>query len=152
MATRDKQRVWATRDREKVPPQRRFARAMRRAPTEAERKLWWHLRYRLGIEGTHFRRQVQIEKYIVDFACHKKKVIVEVDGGQHGEQLIADAERTKALEANGYKVLRYWNNDVLENIDGVLEDIQSAITGTPTPNPSSQGGGEPAATRGPITT
>jgi very-short-patch-repair endonuclease len=67
---------------------------------------------------------------------------VEVDGGQHGARSAADAERTRAIEAHGYRVLRFWNNDVLKNIDGVLEVIQSAITTTPTPSPSPQGGGE----------
>jgi very-short-patch-repair endonuclease len=100
------------------------------------------LRHRLGIGETHFRRQVRIDRYIVDFACHAKRLIVEVDGSQHAMRLAADTERTKVLEANGYSVLRYWNNEILNNIDGVLEDIQRAITGTPTPNPSPQGGGE----------
>jgi very-short-patch-repair endonuclease len=109
---------------------------MRSVPTQAERKLWWHLRHRLGVTGTHFRRQVRIERFIVDFACHAKRLIVEVDGGQHAIQSAADAERTKILTAHGYRVLRYWNNEILKNIDGVLEDIQSAITTTPTPNPS----------------
>jgi very-short-patch-repair endonuclease len=99
------------------------------------------------LQGTHFRRQVRIDRYIVDFACHLKKVIIEVDGGQHGNQLAADAQRTKTLEANGYTVLRYWNNDVLSNIDGVLEHIQRVISRTPTPSPSPQGGGEPVPTR-----
>jgi very-short-patch-repair endonuclease len=67
---------------------------------------------------------------------------MEVDGGQHAARSAADEERTKALEANGYRVLRYWNNDVLKNVDGVLEDILSVVAGTPTPNPSPQGGGE----------
>jgi very-short-patch-repair endonuclease len=103
---------------------------MRGAPTETERKLWWHLRHRLPKPGSHFRRQVQIGRYIVDFACHANRIIVEVDGGQHGVTSASDAERTKVLEANGYRVLRYWNNDVLSNIEGVLEDIQSAISTT----------------------
>jgi very-short-patch-repair endonuclease len=115
---------------------------MRAAPTEAERKLWWHLRYRLPAPGTHFRRQVRIGKYIADFACHAHRLVVEVDGSQHAARTVADEERTKAIEASGYHVLRYWNNDVLKNIDGVLEDILSAMAGTPTPNPSPQGGGE----------
>jgi very-short-patch-repair endonuclease len=115
---------------------------MRSVPTQAERKLWWHLRHRLGVTGTHFRRQVRIGRYIVDFACHAKRLIVEVDGGQHAIELAADAERTKILVAHGYRVLRYWNNEILRNIDGVLEDIQRATTTTPTPNPSPQGGGE----------
>jgi very-short-patch-repair endonuclease len=78
----------------------------------------------------------------VDFASHDARLIIEVDGGQHAEMLDADARRTAFLEAEGYRVLRFWNNDVLGNIDGVLEVIQRAITTTPTPNPSPQGGGE----------
>jgi very-short-patch-repair endonuclease len=118
---------------------------MRAAPTEAERKLWWHLHHRLPRSGSHFRRQVRIGKYIADFACHAHRLVVEVDGSQHAARTEADDERTKAIKANGYRVLRYWNNDVLKNIDGVLEDILSAITTTPTPNPSPQGGGEQAS-------
>jgi very-short-patch-repair endonuclease len=135
MSAEDEPRVWAKRDRSVVPPQRRLARAMRAAPTEAERKLWWQLRHRVHTPGTHFRRQVRIGRYIVDFACHATRIVIEVDGGQHAGSA-ADEARTKVLEANGYRVLRYWNNDVLSNIDGVLEDILSAITTTPTPNPS----------------
>ncbi len=141
MSAGDELRVWAKRDRAIVPPQRRLARGMRAAPTEAERKLWWHLRHRIRKPGTHFRRQARIGRYIADFACHATRIVIEVDGGQHGRSP-ADEERTKVLEANGYRVLRYWNNDVLSHIDSVLEDILSAITTTPTPNPSPQGGGE----------
>jgi very-short-patch-repair endonuclease len=136
-------RIWAKRDRTIVPPQRVHARSMRANPTEAERKLWWHLRHRLPTDRSHFRRQVQIGRYIADFVSHKAKLIIEVDGGQHGSQIAADSERTRLFEANGYRVLRYWNNDVLRKIDGVLEDIQRAMTATPTPVPSPQGGGEP---------
>ena len=85
---------------------------------------------------------MRIGPYIVDFACHQAGLIVEVDGGQHGDAIAADLERTRFLEAEGYRVLRFWNNDVLRNVDGVLEIIQHAITATPTPNPSPQGGGE----------
>jgi len=102
------------------------------------------LRYRLAGPGTHFRRQVQIGRYIADFASHKAKLVIEVDGGQHAERTEADFERTKLFEANGYRVVRFWNNEVLANIDGVLEAIQNALTSTPTPvpSPSPQGGGE----------
>jgi len=160
MSARDEPRIWAIRDRSIVPRQRQLAQQMRAAPTEAERKLWWHLRHRLPTPGTHFRRQVRIDRYIVDFACHAKRVIVEVDGGQHGMRSAADEERTRVLVANGYRVLRYWNSDVLANINGVLEDIQNAITTTPTrgpqrasalgcpANPSPQGGGELRRIRG----
>jgi very-short-patch-repair endonuclease len=135
-------RVWAIRDRNIAAPNQAFARAMRKAPTEAEKKLWWHLRHRLPVSDTHFRRQVRLGRYIVDFASHRKKLVIEIDGGQHVEQAAADAERTRFLEAEGYRVVRFWNNEVLTNIDGVLEAIQSALATTPTPDPSPQGGGE----------
>jgi very-short-patch-repair endonuclease len=116
---------------------------MRAEPTEPEQKLWWHLRYRLNVEGSHFRRQVRFGHYIADFVSHGAKLVIEVDGGQHDEQALADAERSKFIEAQGYRVLRFWNNQVLGNIDGVLEEIRRVVTTTPTPNPSPQGGGEP---------
>jgi very-short-patch-repair endonuclease len=115
---------------------------MRAESTEAEQKLWWHLRHRLSLDGTHFRRQVRFGRYIADFVSHGAKIVIEVDGGQHDEQALADAERTKFIEAQGYRVLRFWNNDVLKNIDGMLEEIRRVISTTPTPNPSPQGGGE----------
>jgi very-short-patch-repair endonuclease len=148
MQKRDDARAWAIRDRTIVPPQRIHARAMRANPTEAEKKLWRYLRNRLAKTGTHFRRQVQIGRYIADFASHQAKLIIEVDGGQHDERAASDAKRTRLFEANGYRVLRYWNNDVLSNVDGVLEDIQRALTSTPTPDPSPQGGGEARGTDG----
>jgi len=106
---------------------------MRSSPTEAERKLWWHLRYRLPLVGSHFRRQVRLGRYITDFASHKQKIVIELDGGQHGQQEERDLARTKFLQSEGYRVLRFWNNDVLNNIDGVLEMIHSACLTTPTP-------------------
>jgi very-short-patch-repair endonuclease len=115
---------------------------MRKEPTEAEHKLWWHLRHRLPLGGTHFRRQVQIGPYIVDFACHHSKLVIEIDGGQHASEVIKDQKRTDRLQAEGYRVLRFWNNDVLSNIDGVLTAIHYALTTTPAPDPSPQGGGE----------
>jgi very-short-patch-repair endonuclease len=135
-------RTWALRDRRIVPLNKIRARAIRRVPTDAERKLWWHLRYRLALPDTHFRRQVHLGRYIADFVSHSLKLIIELDGGQHAVQMARDAGRTKFLESRGYRVLRFWNNDVLQNIDGVLEMIQSTILATPTPNPSPQGGGE----------
>jgi very-short-patch-repair endonuclease len=80
---------------------------MRATPTEAERKLWWHLRHRVRTPGTHFRRQVRIGRYIADFACHAARIVIEVDGSQHVGSA-ADEDRRKVLEANGYRVLRYW--------------------------------------------
>ncbi|HEV2627517.1 MAG TPA: DUF559 domain-containing protein [Pseudolabrys sp.] len=130
-----------------APPQRAFARRMREEPTEAERKLWWHLRHRLPLESSHFRRQVQIGPYIADFACHQLKLVVELDGGQHGLRVAEDEKRAQRLQRDGYRVLRFWNNDVLSNIDGVMGAILDAIAATPTPDPSPQGGGEKKARR-----
>jgi very-short-patch-repair endonuclease len=111
--------------------------------TDAEGKLWWHLR-QLPIEGTHFRRQVPIECYFVDFACHEKKLIIEIDGSQHAEreQSARDATRTAFLVSRGYRVLRFWNNEVLTETRGVMEAIYAALheperlQEPPTPNPS----------------
>ena len=85
MSKRDGEpRTWALLDRSvPAPPQRRFARQMRSSPTDAERKLWWHLRHRLPVANSHFRKQVRIKQYIVDFACHAARLVVEIDGGQH---------------------------------------------------------------------
>ena len=118
-----------------------FARALRREETDAERKLWKALRGR-QFDGLKFRRQQPIGPYIADFACHQLKLVIELDGGQHGSQTKKDDARTVRLESEGYRVLRFWNNDVLSNIDGVLTEIQSATTTPPTPDPSPQGGGE----------
>ena len=138
----DSGRIWAMRDRSVSSPNRNRARAMRLAPTDAERRLWWHLRHRLAVPGRHFRRQVRLGHYIVDFACHQLRVAIEIDGGQHAEQVARDARRTKFLESQGYRVLRFWNNEVLANIDGVLEVIHSAIRATPTPTPPHKGEGK----------
>ncbi|MGE3991716.1 endonuclease domain-containing protein [Pseudorhodoplanes sp.] len=142
MPRKSDERAWTVADRSIEPPQRRLARQMRRMPTGAEKKLWWHLRHRLSLSGSHFRRQVQIGPFVADFASHTLKIVIEVDGGQHAAEVASDQRRTERLEADGYCVLRYWNHDVLLNVDGVLEDIQRAIAATPTPNPSPQGGGE----------
>jgi very-short-patch-repair endonuclease len=136
------ERIWAIRDRSVSQPNCNRARAMRLAPTDAERRLWWHLRHRLAVQRSHFRRQVRLGHYIVDFACHQLRVAIEIDGGQHAEQVARDARRTKFLESQGYRVLRFWNNEVLANIDGVLEVIHSAILATPTPTPPHKGEGK----------
>src|SRR4051794_11783119 len=91
------------------------ARTLRRRPTEPEQKLWWHLRHRLRVEDTHFRRQVPIGPYVADFCCLKAKLIVEVDGNQHGfdEILSKDAKRTAYLTSQGFPVLRLSNREVM---------------------------------------
>jgi very-short-patch-repair endonuclease len=141
MTAADDDRIWARADRAMAPPQQHFARRMRKTPAEAERKLWWHLRRRLALTGSHFRRQVQIGPYIADFACHHMKLIIEIDGGQHGAQATKDAARTRRLESEGYRVLRFWNNDVLSNIDGVLTEIRNVSATTPPPAPPHKGEG-----------
>jgi very-short-patch-repair endonuclease len=113
-----------------------IARKLRRNQTDAERLLWRRLRDR-GLVNTKFRRQTPISGYIADFVCEDAKLIIEVDGGQHAESE-GDAERTAILEAAGYTVLRFWNNDVLTNPDGVLLRIAEMlqITGqVPSPHP-----------------
>ena len=101
---------------------RQRARKLRNSATDAERHLWQHLRLK-QLDSFKFRRQVPIAGYIADFLCHELKLIVELDGGQHIEQSAYDKQRTLALEAKGYRVLRYWNDDVLLQTSYVLEDI-----------------------------
>src|SRR5277367_6490243 len=98
------------------------ARALRKNSTDAENHLWYFLRSR-HFQGFKFRRQYVIEHYIVDFICIKKKLIIEIDGGQHTQALEYDTKRTAFLEAKGYTVLRFWNNDIFSNIDEVLTVI-----------------------------
>jgi len=111
------------------------ARALREAPTDAEALLWFHLRDRRL--GDHkFRRQRPVGPYFADFACLEARLIVELDGGQHAEALAYDERRTRFLEAQGYRVLRFWNNEVLKQTDAVRERILLALQKyTPHPNP-----------------
>jgi very-short-patch-repair endonuclease len=120
------------------------ARTLRRDATEVEKKLWQHLR-QPPFKAYHFRRQATIGAYFADFASHKAKIVIEVDGGQHSGSA-ADEVRTRYLEANGYRVLRFWNNEVLANMAGVLSIIDAAVNAdrppTPDPSPPQAGGGE----------
>jgi adenine-specific DNA-methyltransferase len=86
--------------------------------TDAERAIWQMFRSR-QIEHLKFRRQVPIGRYVVDFICHESRLIVEIDGGQHDSMASTETARTEVLQAQGYRVLRFWNNDVLANIEGV---------------------------------
>jgi very-short-patch-repair endonuclease len=107
------------------PKTRTRAIELRKELTPAERKLWALIRNdQLRVS---FRRQHAIGKYIPDFVCIKKKLIIELDGSQHLEQAEYDAERTKFLEAQGYKVIRFWNNEVMNDINGVIWNIQHAL-------------------------
>ena len=109
-------RVSALRDRTIATANKLRARTMRANPTEAERKLWWHIRHRLTLPSSHFRRQVRLGRYIIDFANHHVKIVIEIDGGQHAEHSKRDASRTRFIESEDYRVLRFWNNEVLGNI------------------------------------
>jgi len=93
--------------------------------TDAERALWWLLREK-QVDGHRFRRQVPIDHHIVDFACLEARLVIEVDGGQHAESK-ADSERDAYLRSQGFRVLRFWNNDVLSNRSGVLVTIAEAL-------------------------
>ena len=100
------------------------ARRLRNNMTEQEKKLWYYLRKRF-INNCRFRRQYPIGNYVVDFICREKNLIIELDGGQHNETkaIIYDKERTEYLESRGFKVIRFWNNDIDTNIETVLSKI-----------------------------
>jgi very-short-patch-repair endonuclease len=103
------------------------ARQLRKTMTVAELALWRHLR--LGqLKGCKFRRQQPIGKYIVDFICLEKRLIIEVDGGQHSELASYDSERNAWLESQGFSVLRFWNNQLLKEMEAVEEVIVDALT------------------------
>ena len=100
------------------------ARKLRRRSTDAENRLWYHLRGR-RFEGAKFTRQFAIGGFVVDFACRAAHLAIELDGGQHTPE--ADAPRTEIVEAFGYRIIRFWNNDVLQNTDGVLKTIRQEL-------------------------
>jgi very-short-patch-repair endonuclease len=102
------------------------ARQLRKNQTEVEKLLWQQLRNR-QLLGHKFRRQFPIEPYIVDFVCLELKLIIELDGGQHADQQNYDQQRTLFLGKRGFKVIRFWNNEMCENNEGVLEAIRLAI-------------------------
>ena len=111
------------------------ARRLRRQSTDAEQALWSRLRdRRLG--GVRFRRQAPIGAYIADFASHEWKLIVELDGGQHADRRAYDDRRTQWLESRGYRVLRFWNDDVLLRLNPVLEAIAQELPEPPPESPS----------------
>ncbi|GLV24264.1 endonuclease domain-containing protein [Sphingobium sp. Cam5-1] len=97
---------------------------LRQNATECEKQLWAALRNR-QLDGFKFRRQATIGPYVVDLLCAEHRLIVEVDGGQHGDE--ADLSRTRFLERQGYSVIRFWNHEVIENLDGVLESVRQAL-------------------------
>jgi very-short-patch-repair endonuclease len=116
------------------------AQELRNNATDAERKLWQHVsRRQLG--GYKFSRQMPLGPFICDFMCREAKLVVELDGGQHGDRVEQDASRTRFLETGGYRVIRFWNNDVLGNVDGVLQTILEALGNAPPPTPPASGRG-----------
>jgi very-short-patch-repair endonuclease len=128
------------------------ARYLRENLTDAERKLWSVLRNR-RLEGSKFVRQLPIGPYVADFACREQNLIVEVDGGQHSGSA-TDEARTQALAGYGYAVLRFWNNDVLQNLDGVAQTILARLAKAPSPGRfavalSPEGRGESVRSSGP---
>ena len=114
------------------------ARSLRENQTDAEGLLWHYLRHK-QLDGHKFRRQQPIGPYIVDFACMPRKVIVELDGGQHAERRSHDERRDRFLQGQGYRLLRFWNNEVFENCFGVLERIYEAVQNPPPPQPAPDG-------------
>ncbi|MBF9195457.1 endonuclease domain-containing protein [Microvirga terrestris] len=108
------------------------SRALRRNSTEPEQALWRALK-RIPVYGTHFRRQAPIGPYIADFACLKARLLIELDGGHHSRDDVAtkDETRSRWLENEGYRVVRFWNNELSENMNGVLDTIYAALYGSP---------------------
>jgi very-short-patch-repair endonuclease len=115
------------------------ARRLRKNQTDAERILWLRLRDR-RLNGLKFRRQVPVDRYVVDFLCADAHLVIEVDGGQHATA--DETNRTRILETMGYLVLRFWNNELHENIDGVLETILNVLDRSDPPHPNPLPSGE----------
>jgi very-short-patch-repair endonuclease len=125
-------------DKPRRPTER--ARSLRNALTPAERALWLHLRAR-QLGGAKFSRQMPIGPFICDFLCRSAGLVVELDGGQHGWRTDEDARRAAYLEAQGYRVIRFWNDDVIERIEGVLLRVGEALALCPPPAPPASGRG-----------
>ncbi len=120
-----------------------LAKVLRQNLTDAERALWYRIRAQ-RLVGLKFKRQEPMGRYIVDFVCHESKLIIELDGGQHADQVLADTLRTRFLESRGYHVLRFWNDEVLKNMEVVLEVVLSQASlrrqHSPSPQPLSRQG------------
>ena len=119
----------------------RRAQELRNNATDSERLLWLELRRR-RFDGSKFSRQIPIGPYICDFVCRRAKLVIELDGGQHSANAERDAARTRYLETQGYRVIRFWNNEVRENRDGVLLAIRNALAACPPPTPSREREGD----------
>jgi len=117
----------------------KFAKSMRHQPTNAEALIWAALRG-ARMHGFKFKRQQPIGAYIVDFVCFECGLVVEIDGGQHADDVSADQLRSKWLQSQGFRVLRFWNNEVIERKNDVLESIIRALREYPSPQPLSHKG------------
>ena len=117
----------------------KFAKAMRHQPTNAEAVIWTALRG-ARMQGFKFKRQQPIGAYIVDFVCFECGLVVEIDGGQHADDVSEDQARSNWLQSQGFRVLRYWNNEVVDRRDDVLESIIRALREYPSPQPLSHKG------------
>ena len=124
--------------------QRTRIRALRTNPTRAESALWQHLAVR-RTSGVRFNRQVPIGPFICDFVSRGARLVIEVDGGQHDWQSGDDVRRTRFIEHQGYRVIRFWNNDVLERMEGVVAEIGRVLAERPSPNPSRKRKGDSVA-------
>ncbi len=111
------------------------ARELRANATDSERRLWTHLSVR-QVAGVRFNRQVPIGPFICDFVSRGAKLVIEVDGGQHNWNAETDRARTRYLEAQGFRIIRFWNNEVMESIEGVVAKIEQALADRPSPDPS----------------
>ena len=116
------------------------AKTLRKSQTDAEKLLWKHLRAK-QMEGFKFRRQQPLRNYVIDFICLEQSLVIEVDGGQHADNK-KDEERDAWLKSEGFKVLRFWNNEVLTNLKGVLEVIRESCLNHPPLTPPLEGGEE----------
>ena len=110
------------------------AKTLRANQTKAEQRLWYHLRAHRFM-GLKFRRQKPMGRYIVDFVCVEQRLVIKIDGGQHAAQVNYDRLRDEWLHGQGYTVLRFWNNEVMQQLEGVLEQIRLSITLSPGPSP-----------------
>jgi very-short-patch-repair endonuclease len=119
------------------------AKRLRRDLTDAERRLWSILR-NSKLEGAKFRRQQPIGPFVADFVCQDRRLIIEADGGQHSDSTV-DERRTAFLEQRGYRMLRFWNNDILDNIEGVAGSIAAVLA---TPHPARASRESPSPSRG----
>jgi very-short-patch-repair endonuclease len=117
-----------------------LAKSLRKRQTEAEKLLWWHLRSK-QINSLKFRRQEPNGPYIADFVCFEKRLVIELDGGQHAVEQEKDKEREGWFYKEGFRILRFWNTEVLQNIEGVVEVIQRNCFNHPPLTPPIKGGG-----------